>query len=244
METSPAALGRSFRISQFEGPLDLLLFLIKKNEINIYDIPISEITEQYLEYLSSLDQLDLEEISEFHAMAATLLLIKSRMLLPVELKGDDEDDDPRQELVEKLIEYQKIKKLSELMTDMENDAEWAMERKRLERSLPFDDDELWVKADVWALLQTFSGLISNLTGAGLENIVNLYEEVTTNEKTTLMMEILEQKGECRFTDLVIRHGSALDIICAFLALLEAVKVRMVLVLQHRMYGDILIRPAA
>ena len=244
METSPAALGRSFRINQFEGPLDLLLFLIKKNEINIYDIPISEITEQYLEYLSSLDQLDLEEISEFHAMAATLLLIKSRMLLPVELKGDDEDDDPRQELVEKLIEYQKIKKLSELMTDMENDAEWAMERKRLERSLPFDDDELWVKADVWALLQTFSGLISNLTGAGLENIVNLYEEVTTNEKTTLMMEILEQKGECRFTDLVIRHGSALDIICAFLALLEAVKVRMVLVLQHRMYGDILIRPAA
>jgi len=242
METSPNALGRSFRINQFEGPLDLLLFLIKKNEINIYDIPISEITEQYLEYLSSAEELDLEEISEFQAMAATLLLIKSRMLLPVEMKGDDEDDDPRQELVEKLIEYQKFKKLSELMTEKETEAEWAMERKRLERSLPFNDDELWVKADVWALLQTFSGLISGLTEAGLENIVNLYEEVSTNEKTALMMEILEEKGECRFTDLVIRHGSALDIICAFLALLEAVKIRMVLVLQHRMYGDILIRP--
>ena len=244
METSPSALGRSFRINQFEGPLDLLLFLIKKNEINIYDIPISEITEQYLQYLSSADELDLEEVSEFHAMAATLLLIKSRMLLPVEMKGDDEDDDPRQELVEKLIEYQKFKKLSELMTEKESEAEWAMERKRLERSLPFDDEELWVKADVWALLRTFSDLISSLAGEGLENIVNLYEEVTTNEKTTLMMEILEEKGECRFTDLVIRHGSTLDIICAFLALLEAVKVRMVLVLQHRMFGDILIRPIA
>jgi len=242
MEPSVFSLGRNFKINQFEGPLDLLLFLIKKNEINIYDIPISEITDQYLEYLSSADALDLEEVSEFHSMAATLLLIKSRMLLPVEMKGDDEDDDPRQELVEKLIEYQKIKKLSELMTDKETEAEWAMERKRLERTLPFDDDGLWVKADVWALLKTFSGLISGFSG--LENIVNLYEEVTTNEKTALMMEILESRGECRFTDLVIRHGSVLDVICAFLALLEAVKIRMVLVLQHRMFGDIVIRPAA
>ncbi|MCL2832995.1 MAG: segregation/condensation protein A [Treponema sp.] len=236
-------LGRSFRINQFEGPLDLLLFLIKKNEINIYDIPIAQITEQYLVYLAAAEAMDLEEVSEFHAMAATLLLIKSRMLLPAELKEDDEDDDPRQELVEKLIEYQKFKKLSELMEVKEMEAEWAIERKRLERTLPFNDDEMWVKADVWALLQTFSDLVSGFSD-GMESIVNLYEEITINEKTTLMLEILETRGECRFTDLVIRHGSVLDIICAFLALLEAVKERMIVVFQNRLFGDILIRPSA
>jgi segregation and condensation protein A len=242
MEIVVDSPGRNFKVNQFEGPLDLLLFLIKKNEINIYDIPIAQITDQYLEYLAVAEALDLDEVSEFHSMAATLLLIKSRMLLPVEIDLGDEDDDPRQELVEKLIEYQKFKKLSELMEEKEREAEWAIERKRLERSLPFDDDELWVKADVWALLKTFSNLMSNFSGEGLDHIVNLYEEVTINEKTVLMMEILEEKGECRFTDLIIRHGSVLDIICAFLALLEAVKVRMVMVLQHRMFGDILIKP--
>jgi segregation and condensation protein A len=95
---------RGFRLNKFEGPLDLLLFLIKKNEINIYDIPIAQITEQYLDYIAHADALDLDEVSEFQAMAATLILIKSRMLLPVETDADDEDEDPRQELVERLIE--------------------------------------------------------------------------------------------------------------------------------------------
>ena len=129
------------------------------------------------------------------------------------------------------------------MEDKERDVEWAIERKRLERALPFDDEELWVKTDVWALLKTFSDLMSNLTMEGMERIMNLYEEVTINEKTTLLIEILEKKKECRFSDLVIRHGSVLDKICAFLALLDAVKLRMVLVFQHRMFGDIIIRPS-
>ena len=242
METLANNQGYCFKINQFEGALDLLLFLIKKNEINIYDIPIAQITEQYLEYLSYAGQFDLEEVSEFHAMAATLLLIKSRMLLPVKINENEDDEDPRQELVEKLIEYQKFKKLSELMEEKELEAEWVIERKRLERSLPFADNDLWVKADIWALLQTFSGLMSGLSADGMEHILNLYEEVSINEKTALLSEILEQKGECRFTDLVIRHGSALDIICAFLALLEAVKLRMAMVFQHKMFGDIFISP--
>ena len=239
METIANNPGISFKINQFEGPLDLLLFLIKKNEINIYDIPIAQITEQYLEYLIYAEDFNLEEVSEFHTEAATLLLIKSRMLLPVKIDEDD-DEDPRQELVERLIEYQKFKKLSELMEEKEQEAEWVIERKRLERTLPFADDELWVKADIWALLQTFTSMVSGLS-TEMEHIFNLYEEVTINEKTALLSEIIELKGECRFTDLVIRHGSILDIICAFLALLDAVKVRMVMVFQHRMFGDILIR---
>jgi len=242
MDTPANNKGYSFKINQFEGALDLLLFLIKKNEINIYDIPIAQITEQYLEYLSFADQFDLEEVSEFHAMAATLLLIKSRMLLPVKINEFDDEEDPRQELVEKLIEYQKFKKLSELMEEKELEAEWVIERKRLERALPFEDDDLWVKADIWALLKTFSGLINGLSGDGMEHIFTLHEEISINEKTALLSEILEQKGECRFSDLVIRHGSALDIICAFLALLDAVKLRMAMVIQHKMFGDIFIRP--
>ena len=111
MENSTAGKGRSFRVNEFEGPLDLLLFLIRKNDVNIYDIPIAGITEQYLEYLRFDTELDLEDLTEFHSLAATLLYIKSRMLLPVELEMDDEGEDPRQELVEKLIEYQKFKKL-------------------------------------------------------------------------------------------------------------------------------------
>jgi len=230
---------RSFRLNEFEGPLDLLLFLIKKNEVNIYDIPIAQITEQYLDYLAAISVLDMEEVSEFQSMAATLLLIKSRMLLPVEMDADDEDEDPRQELVERLIEYQKYKKLSVLMEEKEREAEWVIERKRLQRSLPFDDEDLWEKVDVWDLLKIFSNYTSGLSK---ERIIDLYEEVTINEKVALLYEILENKGECSLTDLIIRTGSMLDFICSFLALLEVVKQRMVLVFQNRMFGDIVIRP--
>jgi len=229
----------NFKVSKFEGPLDLLLFLIKKNEINIYDIPIAQITEQYLDYLAMAVEFDLDEISDFQEMAATLLLIKSRMLLPIVIGGEDEDEDPRQELVERLIEYQKFKKLSAMMEEKEREAEWFIERKRLQHTLPFDDEDLWKKVDVWDLLKIFSELSPVLTQ---ERIIDLYEEVSVNEKIALLYEILEEKGECRFTDLVIRMGSIPDFVCAFLALLEVVKQRMVFVFQNRMFGDIVIRP--
>ncbi|MDR2068354.1 MAG: segregation/condensation protein A [Spirochaetaceae bacterium] len=229
----------SFRLKEFEGPLDLLLFLIKKNEINLYDIPVAQITEQYLEYVSFATELDLDDMTEFYAMAANLLYIKSRMLLPVDLELEDDIEDPRQELVDKLIEYQKFKKLSELMEEKEKEAEWVIERKKLQRALPFVEDELWEKVDIWDLVKTFSNLMSNLSG---ERIFDLYEEVSVNEKITLMAELLETRGECSFTDLVVRNGSIMDIVCAFLAILEAVKIRMVLVFQNRMFGDIVIRP--
>jgi segregation and condensation protein A len=230
---------RSFRLKEFEGPLDLLLFLIKKNEVNIYDIPVAQITEQYMEYLTFATELDLEDLTEFHALAATLLYIKSRMLLPVEVNIDDDIEDPRQELVDKLIEYQKFKKLSVLMEEKEKEAEWAIERKKLQRALPFVEEELWEKVDIWDLLKTFSSLMTNLSG---ERIIDLYEEVSVNEKLTFMNELLEKNGECQFTELVTQKGSVLDIVCAFLAVLEAVKFRMITIYQNRMFGDILIRP--
>jgi segregation and condensation protein A len=232
--------GHSFRLKEFEGPLDLLLFLIKKNDVNIHDIPIAQITEQYLDHIRFITRLDLEELTEFYVMAATLLYIKSRTLLPMELSLDDDMEDPRQELVDKLIEYQRFKKLSELMEEKEKEAEWVMERKKIQRPLPFAEDELWERADIWALVKTFSSIMSQLPG---ERLLDLYEEVSINEKLTLLSEFLEIRGECSFTDLVVRNGSIMDIVCAFLALLEAVKLRMILVFQNRMFGDILIRPS-
>jgi segregation and condensation protein A len=225
---------RNFKLDEFEGPLDLLLYMIRKNEINIYDIPISQITEQYIEYLRNAETMDLEDITAFHAMASTLLYIKSRTLLPAEL--DDEDaEDPRADLVERLIEYQKIKKLSSLMEEKEND--WIIERRRLQHNLPFTDDDMWKKVDIWDLLKTFSSLTVNLPA---EHIISLYEEVSVNEKTTLLSEFLENRGECRFTDLIVRSG-AMDVVCAFLAVLEAAKLRLIVLFQNRLFGDILIR---
>jgi segregation and condensation protein A len=229
-----------FKLSNFEGPIPLLLELIRQNGINLYDIPIAKLTEEYLACLKFSDVVDLDDLTEFYAMAATLLLIKSRMLLPIEYSDDEDIDDPRAGLVEKLIEYQKFKKLSELMEEKEREAEWVIERKKLQRTLPFDDEELWQKMDVWDLLKSCSKLTKNLP---LERIMDLHEEVSINEKITLIDELLETRGEFMFTDLIIRHNSMMDVVCAFLALLEAVKLRTITIFQNKLWGDIMIRGA-
>ena len=241
MEPAVTGESHSFKLNDFEGPLDLLLYLIRKNEINIYDIPIAKITEQYLDYLRQAETMDLDDVTEFHAMAAMLLLIKSRTLLPIEMEDDGDMGDPRQELVERLIEYQKFKKLSQMMEAKEMEAEWVIERSKLQHSLPFANGDLWEQVDIWTLMKTFSKLLRNLPG---EQIFDMYEEVTVNEKITLLGELLENRGECRFTDLIIRSRSVMDVVCALLAVLEAVKMRMIVMLQHRMFGDIMLRPCA
>ncbi len=236
--------GRNFSLDEFDGPLDVLLFLIKKNEVSIYDIPIGQITEQFLEHLDFAIATDLENLTDFYAMAADLLYIKSRMLLPVEISfGEDELEDPRQQLVEKLIEYQKFKKLSALMEEKEDEADWSFERKKIQRVLPFEEEDLWEKLDTWDLLQDmqkiFRGLVSSYSS---ERILDLYEEISVNEKITLMNELLEERGECFFTDLITRRGNVLDVVCAFMAILEAVKFKAACIYQNRMFGDIKICP--
>src|SRR5574344_1774042 len=145
---------RKYSVGEFEGPLDLLWTLIRESKVNIYDIPIAQITEQYLDYLDNLVPTDLTDLAEFYSWAAKLVYIKSRMLLPVEVAYEDDIEDPRQELVERLIEYQKFKKLSELMGEKEDESEWSYERKKIQRVLPFDAAESqWEKVDTWELLQ-------------------------------------------------------------------------------------------
>ena len=228
-----------FKIGTFEGPLDLLLFLIQKAEVSIYDIPIAKITEQYLQYMEFATQIDLENITEFYLTAATLLYIKSQTLLPVEIDFDDEQLDPRKELVDRLIEYQKFKKISELIDEKSKETEWIIERSKKQRLLPFTDDTgLWEQADVWDLLQTFSNLMASLSS---ERIIDLYEEVSVNEKLALIHELIERRREFHFADLVVGNRSPMEIVCSFLAVLESVKMKLIAVYQNRMYGDIRIR---
>ena len=238
MADTPHSNKQEFKLESFEGPLDLLLFLIKKSEINIYDIPIATITEQYLEYLGYATRVDLENITDFYLMAATLLYIKSRMLLPLDVDLDEELEDPRTELVEKLIEYQKYKKLSELIEAKEQEAEWSLQRKGSQPILPFTDEELWEKVTVWDLLKTFSSILSSFPA---ERVVDMYEEVTVNEKIALVYELLDSSDEFMFTDLVIKKSSIMEVICSFLALLELVKSTVIVVFQNKMFGDILIK---
>lgn len=232
---------RKFKAGDFEGPLDLLWYLIHKSEINIYDIPIAQITEEYLEYLDYATETDLGDLSEFYKWAAMLLNMKSRMLLPIEIVYDDEEaEDPRHELVEKLIEYQKFKKLSELMEEKENTSEWNFERSKIQRVLPFDEKEsAWEEIDTWDLLQQMQKLFKNMVSQySDEKILNMYEEISVNEKITLMNELFENQNEFMFTELITRIGNEMDVICAFMAILEAVKFRMIKILQNRLFGDI------
>ncbi|SLM19640.1 ScpA/B protein [uncultured spirochete] len=236
--------GRTFHLSDFEGPLDLLLYLIKKNEMNIYDIHLSSITEQFLECLNSDSSANLDEISEFYQMAATLLYIKSRSLLPHSDEDLEEIEDPRRTLIDQLIEYHRFKKLSELMEQREMEVEWFVERSTSQRPLPFvdnPDDDPWIPADSWDLLRTFASMIRHFNS---ERIIDLYEEVSINEKIVLINELLSRKGSFRFDDLIAKHASALDLACAFLAVLDATKNRIIRIRQHRLFGDILIIPYA
>ena len=232
---------REYTAGEFEGPLDLLWTLIRESKVNIYDIPIAEITEQYLEYLDYAVQTDLADLSDFYSWAAKLIYIKSKMLLPIEISGDDEDmEDPRQELVEKLIEYQKFKKLSALMEEQEEANEWSFERKKIQRVLPFEDESSqWEKVDTWDLLQQMQKIFHDMVSVySNEKIINMYEEVSINEKITLMTELLDNNGECMFTDLIVRRGNEMDVICAFMALLEAVKFKLASIYQNKLFGDI------
>jgi len=240
-QEEPHESKRKYTVGEFDGPLDLLWTLIRDNKINIYDIPISQITEQFLEYLDYAASFELSDLSEFYSMAARLIYIKSRMMLPVEVKIEDDldFDDPREELVDRLIEYQKFKKLSNLIEEKQDENEWNFERNKIQRVLPFEEKDLWERVDTWDLLEQmqkiFKTLMSQYTD---QKILDITEEISVNEKITLMNELLDQKSECMFTDLLVRKGNILDVICAFMAILEAVKFKMAAIYQNRMFGDI------
>lgn len=169
-------------------------------------------------------------------MAATLLYIKSRMLLPVQAELEDGFEDPRQELVEQLIEYQKLRRLSELMEQRQAVLGEVLERPRAQRSLPLPDEaDQWEELSVWSLFQAFSDLISGISD---DRILNLRDSSTVEQKLSLLRELLALRQRIDFRDLLSAEPGPLELVCAFLAVLEAVRADGLAIMQNRLFGDI------
>lgn len=224
-----------FKTPIYEGPLDLLLALIQKAEVNIYDIPISDITDQFLDYLHQAKEIGLGDLSEFYKMAAELIWIKSQMMLPIEVDLGEDLVDPREDLVERLLEYSKFKKYSELLMGNEGGSELPIMRREFEFQLPFSDDELWEDVTVRDLMDTFIDVIKAHKFVE-EKVYNVYETVTEKEKIALMNELFETRDQIFFSELFVKKTSE-HIICAFLAVLESVKDKMILVDQPQLFGE-------
>ncbi|MBI3611216.1 MAG: segregation/condensation protein A [Nitrospirae bacterium] len=225
------------KLPAFEGPLDLLLHLIKQHEINIYDIPISLITGQYLEYLSLMTSLNLAVAGEFLVMAATLIHIKSRTLLPPSETNDEEDEeDPRADLVMRLLEYQRFKEAAQGFESREN--EW---REVFYRPAPHGtdgptDEINLVDMSLFDLLEALRGVMERApTRQGLEIVV---DELSVQDQMSLILDRLEREESITFTALFDDDTTRLAMIVTFLALLELIRLKRVRILQAELFGAI------
>ena len=226
-----------FSAGSYNGPLDKLLELIQKSEVNIYDIPIAVITDQFLDYIRSVESMGLEDLTDFYHMAADLLYIKSKMLLPIEFDEDEElFQDPRADLVQRLLEYQKFKRYSQILYESENVEEFVIQRKKMQFLLPFADQELWTDFGVQDLLDTYVGLMKGLAKLS-PRVFNVFEEVTVDEKTALLLELLEDRDKILFSELCVKKENVDHVVCAFLALLESIHHGFVTYSQSVPYAD-------
>lgn len=217
-----------FKAQDFEGPLDLLLYLIKANKVNIYDIPIVEISEQYMEYVNSMDKMDLDYTSEFLLMASELLYIKSKMLLPAEKDEDGEIIDPRTELVEKLLEYEKYKELSVFLKDREDIGRFSFVKPREKvKGIKYDNSDLDVSInDLIMALRDVSERLDRKLPPPKTSFVGIVarEEVKLKDRIDLVVNYLKENKKVKFDDLFINLCTTRpQIIVTFLGVLELVK---------------------
>jgi len=229
------------RIENFEGPLDLLLHLIKKNEINIYDIPVAMIAQQYLAYLEAMEELNLNVAGDFLVMAATLLQIKSKMLLPVDETVDDDEDgpDPREELVRRLLEYKAYKEAARQLDDQEKvwrEIFWREQalsvEEEVEEDLPLDNVSLF------DLVDALKDVLERNPASRLLEIVP--DNLTVRERMNLILETLEGKDSVSFAALFEGSSHRMVVVVTFLALLELMRLRVVRVFQAQTFGPILV----
>ncbi len=228
------------RIENFEGPLDLLLHLIKKNEINIYDIPVALIAQQYLEYLEAMEELNLNVAGDFLVMAATLLQIKSKMLLPADETADDDEDgpDPREELVRRLLEYKAFKDAARQLDDQEKMwreifwREQAPPVEEVEEDLPLENVSLF------DLVDALKEVLERNPGSRLIEIVP--DNLTVRERMNLILETLEGKDSVSFAALFEVSSHRMVVVVTFLALLELMRLRVARVFQAEAFGPILV----
>lgn len=243
-------MGIPVKLQVFEGPLDLLLHLIDKNKIDIYDIPIVEITNQYMEYIKAMEKTDLNVMSEFLLMAATLLDIKCRMLLPKEVNEEGEEEDPRQELVEQLLQYKMYKYMSYELKDRQMEGELNFYKKPsipeevMEYVAPVDLDLLLSDLTLAKLNRIFKDVMKKQVDK-IDPVRSTFgqiekEEVTLPEKLDYVTEYAREHKRFSFRELLERQASRVQLVVTFLAILELMKVGTVRIEQEEHFDDILI----
>jgi segregation and condensation protein A len=229
------------RIEVFEGPLDLLLYLIKKEEVDIYAVSIERITNQYLEYLDTFRMLDLEIAGEFVVMAATLIYIKSRSLLPVHQQppeADAEEEDPRWELIRQLIEYKKFKDAAFQLHQRELQQEGVI--PRIPEKPNFDDRGTLLKSEVgiFDLISAFQKVLKKLEDRR-EDLREIFEEnYTVSDKIDLLIRTTSASKRIAFSELFVSAASRTEIVVTFLALLELIRLKQLRVTQVEPFSEI------
>jgi len=236
--TQPSDGSESYQVKleQFEGPLDLLLFLIKQEQINIYDIPIARITEQYLSYLDRIPLSDLDSAGEFLLMAATLMRIKARMLLPSTAEGDEADEDPRKELVDRLLEYQKFKEVAARLRGMEAERSLHFARGLREQPPEGDDPPELEPATLFDLMRAFSRVL--VRARHYETFRVELEDYSVEDRRAKILARLDQGPRVLLEDLFDERATRLNVIVTLIALLELIRTRQVEVGQTRRFGEI------
>ncbi len=240
----------SYKLDAFEGPLDLLLHLIEKNKVNIYDIPIAMITDQYLEYVKHMEEESLDVVSEFLVMAATLLDIKARMLLPKEVNEEGEEEDPRAELVARLLEYKTYKYMSMELKDMELDAEKifykspTVPKEVKEYEQPVDLDKLLDGVTLAKLEQIFKSVMRRQQEK-IDPVRSTFgtikkEPVSLEEKISAVLGYARMHRKFSFRGMLTEQRDRTEIVVTFLALLELMKVGKIHLTQENLFDDMMI----
>ncbi len=231
----------NIKLPVFEGPFDLLLHLIRENKLDIYDIPIAKITSRYLEYIEIMKELNLEIAGEFIVMAATLIHIKSRMLLPPDEETAEEQEDPRQELVQRLLEYQKFKEAAQDFRTREEDWMKIFRRESVSLSEEEEGELSLFDLSLFDLLDAFKKILDK---APPEVVSITKETLTVKDKMFVIMEILEGQETVRFEGLFKDGITRVQLIVTFVALLELIRLGLARVYQEREFGNIwVINPA-
>ena len=239
------------KLQVFEGPLDLLLYLLDKNKVNIYDIPIVEITAQYMEYIAEMKRQDLDVLSEFLVMAATLIDIKSKMLLPRDPDDEEEGIDPRAELVQQLLEYKMYKCMAYELKDRQVDAQRVMFKKPtipeevLEYQEPLNVEELVSDITLAKLNEIFKSIMRKQQDK-IDPLRSKFgkiekEEVSLEEKTEYLENYATTHKHFSFRSLLEAQSSEVEVIVTFLAILELMKTGKIYVQQENIEDDIFIR---
>lgn len=243
-------MGISYKLENFEGPLDLLLHLIEKNKVSIYDIPIVLITKQYLDYVSGMEEEDLDIVSEFLVMAATLIDIKSRMLLPAEESEEEDEEDPRAELIRRLLEYKTYKYMAQELEEREQDAQMLLFKEPTipgevaKYTPPVDLDSLLDGLTLAKLQKIFDSVIrrkEDKIDPVRSNFGTIKKEpVSLEQRISSVMRYARQHRTFSFRQLLEKQAGRLGVVITFLAVLELMKLGKITLTQEELFDDMYI----